>query len=179
MIDKNKVVESAFETINNNEDWKQVLMDAPPGAQLRICIAFYGAKNKGEWERIAKDSSLSADERSEAQKSLDEYREFREQFTATLNAFDLKYLAENFERMGLESGAQAYREAFEAKPEEERKSASEQYAKLIEDIKARREANEGEDIFSWMGDDGEAEQESGEQEQSLKPSGGNENVSEE
>lgn len=99
MIDKQKVTEAVLEMTRNNSDWKEILMNAPGAANLRIALAFYASKNL---------DSMSSPEK-------DEYREFREQLEAQLNAEELKYLAESFDRMGLDTAKDHYYELYYTK----------------------------------------------------------------
>lgn len=102
MIDKQKVKEATLEMTQNNKDWKEILLGAPGAANLRIALAFYASKNL---------DSMTSQEK-------DEYREFREQLEAQLNAEELKYLAESFERMGLDTAKDHYYELYYKKNSE-------------------------------------------------------------
>lgn len=93
MIDKSKVT-AAIAEMTENPDWKEILLNAPGAANLRIALAFYASKNL---------DSMSSQEK-------DEYREFRESLEAQLNADELKYLADNFKRMGVDAATQHYSE---------------------------------------------------------------------
>ena len=98
MIDKEKVKQATLE-MTKNADWKEILLNAPGAANLRIALAFYASKNL--------DAMTSPEK--------DEYREFREQLEAQLNAEELKYLAESFDRMGLDTAKDHYYELYHKK----------------------------------------------------------------
>jgi len=98
MIDKAKVTQAVSE-MTENPDWKDVLMNAPGAANLRIALAFYASKNLD----------------SMSQQEKDEYREFREMLEAQLNAEELKYLVDSFDRMGVEAAKTHYQELLEKK----------------------------------------------------------------
>lgn len=93
MISKEKVIQACREMIEN-KDWAEVLSNAPGAAQLRIGLAFYASKNLD----------------SMTQEEKDEYREFREMLESQLNREELKYLAEAFDRMGVEAAKEHYQE---------------------------------------------------------------------
>ena len=114
MIDKEKA-KAAIAEMCQNPDWKEVLANAPGAANLRIGLAFYASKNLADMD----------------QKQKDEYREFREMLERQLNAVELKYLAEEFRRMGVEAAASHYAELLAAKPQEEQASAEQEYQEIV------------------------------------------------
>ena len=113
MIDKEKV-SAAVKEMTANPDWNEVLMRAPGAANLRIALAFYASKNL---------DSMSSQEK-------DEYREFRENLEAQLTAGELKYLSEEFGRMGVDAAKQHYNDLFMKKPPEEQQKGQQEYASL-------------------------------------------------
>ena len=97
MIDKEKVKAAVKEMTEANQDWKDILLNAPGAANLRIALAFYASKNLDAMSQPEKD----------------EYREFREMLEALLNAEEFKYLAEAFGRMGMDVARDHYNELFQ------------------------------------------------------------------
>lgn len=91
MIDKDKVTQAVSEMCEN-PDWRDVLVNAPGAANLRVALAFYASKN--------------LDGMSDQEK--DEYRQFREMLESQLNAEELKYLVEEFGRMGVDAAKSHY-----------------------------------------------------------------------
>lgn len=118
MIDKSKV-QTAIKEMIANKDWKEVLFNAPGGANLRIALAFYASKNLPTMDV----------------KEKDEYREFREMLEAQLNAEELKYLTESFARMGVESARTHYQELFSKKTPEEQAEGTKAYEELMGKVK--------------------------------------------
>lgn len=98
MIDKAKVSQAVSEMCEN-PDWKDVLMNAPGAANLRVALAFYASKNL---------DSMSDQEK-------DEYREFREMLESQLNEEELKYLVQEFGRMGVDAAKSHYEELLQKK----------------------------------------------------------------
>ncbi len=127
MIDKEKI-KAAVADMTKNKRWRAVLMDAPGAASMRIALAFYATKN-------LKDMSVH---------EQDEYRDFRQMLESRLNAFELKYLAEAFGKMGAEPARVHYEDLFGKKPEAERAEGEKQYAELAAKIEARDDGG-GED----------------------------------
>ena len=134
MIDKEKAKEAIAEMCKN-QDWKDVLSNAPGAAKIRVSLAFYASKNLSEMD----------------QKQKDEYREFREMLERQLNAVELKYLAEEFKRMGVEAAATHYQELFSKKPPEEQTSAEQEYQEIVK--KAAEGKGKVSDFMSKYGPD--------------------------
>lgn len=104
MIDKTKVTAAVTE-MTRNDDWAEILLNAPGAANLRIALAFYATKNL---------PSMSTKEK-------DEYREFRETLESQLDAEELKYLADSFARMGVDAARDHYNELLAKKTQQEAK----------------------------------------------------------
>ena len=134
MIDKEKA-KAAIAEMCKNPDWKEVLSNAPGAANLRIGLAFYASKNLAEMD----------------QKQKDEYREFREMLERQLNAVELKYLAEEFKRMGVEAASTHYNELLSKMPQEEQTAAAEEYQEIVK--KASEGKNKVSDFMSKYGPD--------------------------
>ena len=128
MIDKNKV-KDAIASMTQNPDWADVLRYAPGAANLRVALAFYASKNLPEMD----------------QKEKDEYHEFREMLERQLNATELKYLAEEFNRMGVEAAATHYNELFSKKPPEEQADAEAEYKDIMEEARQDKEGGGSEE----------------------------------
>lgn len=122
MIDKAKV-KQAISEMTQNPDWADILRYAPGAANLRVALAFYASKNLPEMD----------------QKEKDEYHEFREMLERQLNATELKYLAEEFNRMGVEAAATHYNELFSKKPPEEQADAEAEYKDIMEEARQDKE----------------------------------------
>lgn len=157
MIDLQEAMDAVSSVVDNNDDWRQILMDAPGGAALRLALAFYTSPNLDKWLADSKNRGVEDAVRENAQKHLDEYREFREKLDATLNPTELKYLVESYDRMGSESARDHFKDIFDKLPQEKKDEGERGYADIVSKIEKRRKANGGEDSFSWMeSDDGEA-----------------------
>ena len=128
MIDKDKV-KQAISDMTQNPDWADVLRYAPGAANLRVALAFYASKNLPEMD----------------QKEKDEYHEFREMLERQLNATELKYLAEEFNRMGVEAAATHYNELFSKKTPEEQADAEAEYEDIMEEARQDKEDGESEE----------------------------------
>lgn len=137
MIDKEKA-KAAIASMCENPEWKKVIENAPGAANLRIALAFYASKNLSEM----------------TQQEKDEYREFREMLERQLNAEELKYLAEEFGRMGVEAASSHYNELFAKKSPEEQQQGQKAYDDLMAKIRA---ANNGGDGASGEGAEGSEE----------------------
>lgn len=134
MIDKEKA-KAAIAEMCKNPDWKEVLTNAPGAANLRIGLAFYASKNLSEMD----------------QKQKDEYREFREMLEGQLTAVELKYLAEEFRRMGVEAAATHYQELLSKKPQEEQTAAEQEYQEIVKNAAASK--NKVSDFMAKYGPD--------------------------
>ena len=134
MIDKEKA-KAAIAEMCKNPDWKDVLANAPGAASLRVSLAFYASKNLAEMD----------------QKQKYEYREFREMLERQLNAVELKYLAEEFKRMGVEAAATHYQELLSKKPQEEQAAAAEEYQEIVKNAAASK--NKVSDFMAKYGPD--------------------------
>lgn len=119
MIDKEKS-KAAIASMCENPEWRKVIENAPGAANLRIALAFYASKNLAEM----------------TQREKDEYREFREVLERQLNAEELKYLAEEFGRMGVEAASTHYNELFAKKSPEEQQQGQKAYDDLMAKIRA-------------------------------------------
>lgn len=126
MIDKEKV-KQAISDMTQNPDWADVLRYAPGAANLRVALAFYASKNLPEMD----------------QKEKDEYHEFREMLERQLNATELKYLAEEFNRMGVEAAATHYNELFSKKTPEEQADAEAEYKDIMDEARQDKEGGDG------------------------------------
>lgn len=128
MIDKAKV-KQAISDMTQNPDWADVLRYAPGAANLRVALAFYASKNLPEMD----------------QKEKDEYHEFREMLERQLNATELKYLAEEFNRMGVEAAATHYNELFSKKTPEEQADAEAEFKDIMESARQDKEGGKSEE----------------------------------
>lgn len=128
MIDKDKV-KQAISEMTQNPDWADVLRYAPGAANLRVALAFYASKNLPEMD----------------QKEKDEYHEFREMLERQLNATELKYLAEEFNRMGVEAAATHYNELFSKKTPEEQADAEAEFKDIMEEARQDKEGGGSEE----------------------------------
>ncbi len=136
MFEKEQLKKAIRWMCAKNPDWAEILHYAPGAAALRFGVAFYGAMILEKPE-----DQMSDEEKKSAQQFKDEYREFRENLEPQLNAFELKYLAEQFDRMGKAEASKHYRELLSQKQELEQAEAQSQYDDLMARIRAEKETS--------------------------------------
>lgn len=155
MIDQTKAIE-AIRDMTKNEAWRDILVNAPGAADLRIALAFYASKFLSTMD----------------QKEKDEYREYREMLERSLNAEELWYLTQEFGRMGVEAAQTHYKELFGKRPLEDQEKAKKAYGELMEKIGREKGVAVGENANPDEGDeegDGEGSEEGEQPSEDAQP----------